>query len=434
LEINSFDWGIKDLLIKAYVKDLFGYLTYEINFAKVEGNVVLIHGPNGSGKTTIFKMIESISNKRFDIFFKTPFTTFTLETNNLSLTIEKINDRLIRFNNEHDLEYNPLLESNDSDDIEEINRILHSYGAIRVGARYFEYEGKEYFYKDLIKKIRLKENSESPQPEIISAIVKELNILYIGAERLFNNDLRKVVDNTNRLKGIIQSFETKYGILSKDLDAKFPKKIIKSGTIFDEKLQSEEIVEKLQKLSVKRNQLTKKGILSDDNSSNLIPANEITIDDIVDNQHLKQFLNFYLDDNETKLDVFDELLEKINTFERIIKGYFVNKKIHVSKKDGYVIELTKGKLKGMPIPLESLSSGEQHFLVLFFELIFSSDKNFIVLVDEPEISLHISWQVNMVEALIEVAELSNTYFVLATHSPSILRNHKDKVLPVGYAE
>lgn len=81
-----------------------------------------------------------------------------------------------------------------------------------------------------------------------------------------------------------------------------------------------------------------------------------------------------------------------------------------------------------------LSSGEQHFLVLFFELIFNAKNKQLVLIDEPEISLHVSWQVNMVDRLIEISNLNNNKFVLATHSPSILRNHRDCVIPTGYDE
>src|SRR5690349_22975449 len=41
-----------------------------------------------------------------------------------------------------------------------------------------------------------------------------------------------------------------------------------------------------------------------------------------------------------------------------------------------------------PIDVEALSSGEQHELVLLFDLIFRVEKNTLVLIDEPELSLH----------------------------------------------
>lgn len=41
------------------------------------------------------------------------------------------------------------------------------------------------------------------------------------------------------------------------------------------------------------------------------------------------------------------------------------------------------------IPIEHLSSGEKNDFVLFYELIFKCDSKSLILVDEPEISLHV---------------------------------------------
>lgn len=44
------------------------------------------------------------------------------------------------------------------------------------------------------------------------------------------------------------------------------------------------------------------------------------------------------------------------------------------------------------LSLEQLSSGEKQEIVLFYELIFETDSQLLLLIDEPEISLHIMWQ------------------------------------------
>src|SRR5690349_23978347 len=75
---------------------------------------------------------------------------------------------------------------------------------------------------------------------------------------------------------------------------------------------------------------------------------------------------------------------------------------------------------GRPIDVESLSSGEQHELVLLFDLIFRVEKNTLVLIDEPELSLHPDWQMRFVEDLIAIAKNSEFDAVLATHSPYII--------------
>ncbi|MDA0098413.1 ATP-binding protein [Vibrio sp. ART SEL2] len=72
-------------------------------------------------------------------------------------------------------------------------------------------------------------------------------------------------------------------------------------------------------------------------------------------------------------------------------------------------------------PLASRSSGEQCLFLLFLGIISSIDDNSLILIDEPEISLHPSWQQRFVEILNEsLSEYSGCHFIIATHSPLIV--------------
>ncbi|QGH32606.1 AAA family ATPase [Gracilibacillus salitolerans] len=424
------------MIKKIYVEKLFGYLDYPIDFSEQKNNIVLLHGPNGSGKTTIFEMIKGISDLDFRIFISTPFKRFVIETDKTSIHIRRNEDCLI-INDDFEINSDDINETNilydlDNKPFYEVVEILElNYGVKRVGLREFEYQGEKYKRNDLISHIKNQVIIKNV-PEWLTLFSKELNILFIKAERLFDNQSRKVVQQKNNLKEIIRNYENKYAILSKELDAKFPKKIITKSLEKNNEINSVDIAKRLQNLSLKRHQLSRKGILTDNDTNDLIPADDIKSDDIYDNDYLKQFLYYYILDNEEKLDVFNTLLSKLETFEKIINGYFVNKKIIISKKTGFSFILSKGNLKGQPIPLKKLSSGEQHFLVLFFELIFNTEENRVILIDEPEISLHVSWQIKLVDILKDIIDLSDDFFILATHSPSILRNHRDKVISVGY--
>jgi predicted ATP-binding protein involved in virulence len=66
----------------------------------------------------------------------------------------------------------------------------------------------------------------------------------------------------------------------------------------------------------------------------------------------------------------------------------------------------------------NLSSGEKQLIILFGHVIFSSDINGIFIIDEPELSLHLSWQEKFVKALLEANP--STQFILATHAPAII--------------
>ncbi len=72
-------------------------------------------------------------------------------------------------------------------------------------------------------------------------------------------------------------------------------------------------------------------------------------------------------------------------------------------------------------PLASRSSGEQCLFLLFLGIISSIDDNSLILIDEPEISLHPSWQQRFVEILNKsLSKYSGCHFIIATHSPLIV--------------
>ncbi|MGI2788591.1 AAA family ATPase [Vibrio fluvialis] len=72
-------------------------------------------------------------------------------------------------------------------------------------------------------------------------------------------------------------------------------------------------------------------------------------------------------------------------------------------------------------PLGARSSGEQCLFLLFLGIISSIDDDALILIDEPEISLHPSWQQKFVEILHTSLNMySGCHFIIATHSPLIV--------------
>lgn len=87
-------------------------------------------------------------------------------------------------------------------------------------------------------------------------------------------------------------------------------------------------------------------------------------------------------------------------------------------------------LNGAGAPLEPnwLSSGEQHLVKLFCCTLLSRDNPSLFLVDEPELSLNIKWQRILVKALADIAAGSPNQFFFATHSFEIIARHRDAVV------
>ena len=81
--------------------------------------------------------------------------------------------------------------------------------------------------------------------------------------------------------------------------------------------------------------------------------------------------------------------------------------------------------------MNNLSSGEKQEIVLFYELIFESGNNELLLIDEPEISLHIVWQKMFMDDLLRIVKYKGINAIVATHSPQIINNHWERQIDLG---
>lgn len=101
-----------------------------------------------------------------------------------------------------------------------------------------------------------------------------------------------------------------------------------------------------------------------------------------------------------------ELFEVINTMFKD-----TNKQISISNSTLVFNQ------EGSEIALEQLSSGEKQLLLILLKVFLMEKKPGILFMDEPEISLHVSWQQQLIEA---IRKLNNQcQIILTTHSPSI---------------
>lgn len=138
-------------------------------------------------------------------------------------------------------------------------------------------------------------------------------------------------------------------------------------------------------------------------------------------------LGRYLQDSARKLDSFRNLLEKLELFMKTLNARFFRKRIYLTADRALAIENRRGD----QLSVSDLSSGEQHELILLKYLLFDTNPGSIVLIDEPEISLHVSWQKAFLEDLSRISNVSNLRFIIATHSPQIINNSWHLTTPLG---
>ena len=130
-----------------------------------------------------------------------------------------------------------------------------------------------------------------------------------------------------------------------------------------------------------------------------------------------------------KYSIAVEIIKKLNLYKEMINGMFAPfKYIDINLNDGISVFTDSGKKQ---LSLETLSSGEQEVLVLYYNLIFGSDSN-LILIDEPEISLHVAWQRKFINDIYKIFELNlNANVIIATHSPQVIGGHLDIVEDLG---
>ena len=67
-----------------------------------------------------------------------------------------------------------------------------------------------------------------------------------------------------------------------------------------------------------------------------------------------------------------------------------------------------------------LSSGEKQMLVVLLTVLVEDNQNYVLFLDEPEVSLHIEWQKRLIDLILELNP--HVQIILTTHSPAVVMN------------
>ena len=136
-----------------------------------------------------------------------------------------------------------------------------------------------------------------------------------------------------------------------------------------------------------------------------------------------QVLRSFLNGQRARLDALEVLYNKMHNFVSITNEYLADKQIELDITKGVSIRVPSGELDPT-----LLSSGEQHLLLLFLNVFASSEESRLFIIDEPELSLNVKWQRQLVDSLLELTDNSECQFLLATHSIELLSKHSDYVV------
>lgn len=435
------------------VKGLFGIFDHVIPLNE-DDRITIVHGPNGFGKTAMLRVLNGFFNSRYSVVRAIPFSNFRVDLNNgSSIEIVKSFETSDKTRKKDDITFN-FYEPNSEpvsffvnqkhtpldidfpieilDDIPELRRVgLKAWRYLPTGETLSINEVIERFEDLLPSKIKLRE-----EPEWLENLKNNIHVRLIESQRLLNfvptrssrlysgtpSMLPTVSAYSDELAQLIQSKLAEYATTSQSLDRTFPTRVLKQQPSPD-LTTDEQLHDQLDELEATRSRLIEAGLLDKDENSDF----QIQPHDI--DESTKNILSVYVEDVEKKLSVFNEIASKIELLRKIINSKFAYsyKEMNFNKEKGFVFKTLYNPLPSDRETLSptDLSSGEQHELVLLYELLFKVQPGSLVLIDEPELSLHVGWQVQFLKDLQEITKLADLEILMATHSPDIIQDRWD---------
>ncbi|MBA7563087.1 hypothetical protein ES708_04740 [subsurface metagenome] len=427
-------------IIRVQIKKLFGMFDHDIRL-NTKDRITIIHGPNGVGKTTVLKLIHDLFSRKFLSLSSVPYKSISVSLDSdIQLTVTRVlegpEDKRAKllFEMRGETKFKPH-EINPTESMRAMERHI-PLSAIEEIIPYLDRAGPQKWVDRStdeilsMEEVFLRYGDELPSrirrmvrvPEELEGILKAVPINFIQTQRLFVSprveDYRPSYPPTRNRPTVeryseemierMQEALRQSGTVAASLDRTFPNRLLE--TEIPSHATEKKIREIYEEQSKYRGRLMAAGLI-DAQEPVPLPKGEV-------DYNVRKVLWHYLNDVNKKFEVFDPLLQKVELFKEIINTRFLYKSFSLDKREGFVFSSEEsGK-----IPLRSLSSGEQHELVLSYELIFRVPQNSLILIDEPELSLHVTWQHRFLEDIARISQLVDLDFLIATHSPSIIHD------------
>lgn len=421
------------------INNLFGYYSYDVNLEN-QDQLFIITGLNGSGKTTIMRILDNLSQGKLHFFYELPFDSIEIKLKNDQDPSEQSTRLLIKKRIVEKKTSKVIGDQLDTNVTPEMEVLFVCYA---------KEKGKEKKVSEaVLKKIKKEKRS-------FSFYFDGINVVNYGADSSAANypnvdKMNYSIDTEKVGKGMevpftfYSSFNVKFIEAQRLLISETDKDKNQTTTKPTIKDVAERLAKHLKKARYdfldesqkKSNNLMEKLLLSSDEvmsedeynkaRENLLETvNDLKIYNLASEsifpyiENKKEILSVYIKDQKAKLEMFSDVLRELNLFSKLLeRKKFAHKKILFSPQYG----LKAYTDKGAPIDLENLSSGEQNEIVILYKLIFDVPSDMILLIDEPEISLHVIWQEEFMADLEEIAKVRKQQMIIATHSPQIIGN------------
>ncbi|MBU3011098.1 ATP-binding protein [Polaribacter vadi] len=445
---------------KFKINKLFGYQNVDLIF---ENNVMILMGENGLGKTSILNSLYFTLTQKWRKLDKINFESIELNIDNIefNFTQEQLSAFIESSNNKRAGRYKNLK----SDilnlvDINSLNKFIKENKNEKTDRHSIIY--------DFARKNRIINKLHAPAGLVIELLDKisklpdltsienltdyldnneSLNILYFPTYRRVEEELHNLgkltrinreeipdlwnIDEREEIDDLEDETLIQFGM--EDVDQRIKNIIAK---INDSSIKGFAKVtgEMLHQLQEGFPKLTEEEILNINSNNveiilnrvknNLSEADRKNILRLLDSKELllKKELAYFL----TKLeDIYvqqRELDNSIKDFEKICNQYLVGKVFYFDESS--VTLNIFNLLTNEKVELNQLSSGEKQIVSLFSKLYLEEVDNQLIFFDEPELSLSIKWQKQLLPHVLASGKCD--FLLAVTHSPFIFDNNLDR--------
>lgn len=434
------------LIKRIKINNLFGMFNYDFDL-NIDKKITILYGPNGIGKTVILNLINNIFNKEFDrvteikfdkiCFYLDNNSSFEVDRNNTQIYDSEMNLLNFTFKKGKKIKQLPLPEyyymSNNRESyllykrsmlkkelkegkisVEEYDVAMEELYMLRryphprnrvFYAKYGDFGDKKDEFDKIFEEYIVKTNLTGTKRLIKEKKEDDDR----GATIKYNRVLEYSEDLAMRITKALKQ----YSILSQEKDRTFPARIIKQSDNIE--LDANSIKTQLSEIENKRQEYEKLGLLDkNDEASTFSKRRELSATKL-------GVLQEYINDNREKLKILEELALRITKFREIISKRFSNKTIYFNSEKGFYFKNSKGD----EIDTINLSSGEQHEIIMFYNFLFNMSENNLQIIDEPELSLHIAWQIEFLKDYMNITKDMNNHLLIATHSPQLINDYWD---------
>ncbi len=427
------------------ITGLFGYRNFKIEFREP---ILILIGENGFGKTTILNAINYTLQGRYKELLQINFSTIRI----------KIGDVDYSFSHDQLEEYYNIIRDNVN------NSTLIDYLKRNLEATEFEtlinlvHEGKQDFTP--IKNFALRQiPNQVVYREVLDFLERENRLgVFISLKSsvdsfnyniFFNPTYRRVEADLSSSFNVETRRRHSREMFDDDIPIEYTASLIRFG-MNDVKKKIKEIRETIKSSSLEGYGNVSGGMIRQLLTTKVTEDHHVDLDtesiriilgrtgDNMTEEEKEKFiteiqkkdnpnapyLNYFLDQLYNVYKSLEQYDTAIKKFRDVCNRYLRDKKFYYDESrvaldiyrcDKDVCALTKDTI----VDLNNLSSGEKQIVSLFAQIYLDLDKEFIMLLDEPELSLSVFWQEHLLEDI--VASGKCKFLMVATHSPFMFR-------------